>query len=132
MSIDTLGDFLTVIRNGLSVRKRSVTVPSSKMKINIASVLKEEGYIKDFAIELDKKTEKPSLSLYLKYVQGESVINEITRVSKPSRRCYEGISNLKPVVGGLGISIVTTNAGVITDRKARELKVGGEVICHIW
>lgn len=131
MSIDTLGNFLTVIRNGLAVKKRFVKVSSSKVKANIASVLKEEGYIKDFIIENDQAG-KSLLTIHLKYVQGEPVIHEITRVSKPSRRVYGRLNGLSPVIGGLGISIVSTNAGVITDRKARELNIGGEIICHVW
>ena len=131
MSIDTLGDFLTVIRNGLAVRKRFVKVLSSNVKSNIASVLKEEGYVKDFVIEKDE-TGKSFLTVYLKYVQGDPVIHEITRVSKPSRRIYGRLKKLSPVIGGLGISIISTNAGVVTDRKARELNIGGEVICHVW
>ncbi len=131
MSIDTLGDFLTVIRNALAVRKRFIKVYSSRIKMNVASVLKEEGYIKDFIIEQDD-TGKSLLTVHLKYVKGDSVIHEITRVSKPSRRVYERLNTLAPVIGGLGVSIISTNAGVITDKKARELQVGGEVICYVW
>lgn len=130
MSVDSIGDFLTVVRNGLMVGKRSVTVPTSKMKVNIATVLKDEGYIKDFQTVEEKG--KVSLTVFCKYVNGESVIHEIERISKPSCRLYERLNKIKPVVGGLGISILTTSSGVITDRRARELGVGGEVICHIW
>lgn len=130
MSIDTIGDFLTVIRNGLMVGKRSVSIQHSNLKQEIAAVLKEEGYIKDY-----KKTEedaKPVLTVALKYVSGESVIHEITRISKPSRRYFEGQKNITPVIGGLGISILTTSKGVMSDRKAKQVNVGGEVLCHIW
>jgi small subunit ribosomal protein S8 len=131
MSVDTIGDFLTIIRNGLMVNKRLVTVPSSTLKVNVANVLKEEGYIKDFKVE-KLEGNKSKLSIFLKYVDGESVIHEITRISTPGRRNYAGGADLKPVVGGLGISIVTTSKGVITDQKARKLGVGGEVICQVW
>lgn len=130
MSVDSIGNFLTVIRNGLLVGKRSITDSGSKMKVNIATVLKEEGYIKDFkAVEEEGKLR---LTIFLKYVNGESVIHEITRVSKPSCRRYERLNGITSVVGGLGTSILTTSSGIITDRRARELGVGGEVICHIW
>ena len=132
MSIDILGNFLTSIRNGLAIRKRFVKVPLSKEKINVATVLKEEGYIKDFVIDKNEELAKSNLTVFLKYVKGESVIHELTRISKPSRRYYERSNKVTPVIGGLGISIISTNVGIITDRKARKLKVGGEVICHVW
>lgn len=130
MSVDSIGDFLTIIRNGLMVKKRSVTMPSSGLKVNIASVLKAEGYVKDF--QVNDNDGKPVLTVHLKYVKGESVIHEITRVSTPGRRHYERSNNLERVIGGLGISIVTTSIGVITDAQARKQSVGGEVICHVW
>lgn len=130
MSIDAIGNFLTVIRNGLMVRKRSVTVPFSRLKLEMARVLKEEGYIKDF--EQQEQDQKPYLVIFLKYLNGEAVIHEITRVSTPGRRHYEGARELRPVIGGLGISIVTTSRGIMTDRDARRHSVGGEVLCHVW
>ncbi len=130
MSVDSIGDFLTIIRNGLMVKKRFVTMPSSGLKVNIANVLKTEGYLKDF--QVSDNDGKPVLTVYLKYVKGESVIHEITRVSTPGRRHYERSNNLERVIGGLGISIVTTSIGVITDAQARKQSVGGEVICHVW
>ncbi len=126
MSIDIVGNFLTTIRNAISIYKRSMSTPYSKFKVQIAQVLKDEGYIEDFMKEDDR------LVVRLKYVSGESVIHEITRVSKPGCRRYEGAQQLKPFVGGLGITIITTNIGVITDRKAREHSVGGEVLCRVW
>jgi small subunit ribosomal protein S8 len=130
MSIDSIGDFLTIIRNGLMIGKRSVTAPSSGLKVSIANVLKAEGYIKEFEqIEEDGKL---FLTVHLKYVNGEPAIHEITRISKPSRRHYERSDKLKSVIGGLGISIITTSSGVMTDQKARKLSVGGEVLCHVW
>ena len=130
MSIDSIGDFLTTIRNGLLVSKRLVTVPSSNMKVNLAVVLKEEGYIRDFKVE--KTGAKSTLTIFLKYIKGESPIHEIKRVSKLSCRYYERLSQITPVIGGLGISILSTSSGLMTDRQAKVNGVGGEVICHIW
>jgi small subunit ribosomal protein S8 len=130
MSRDTISDFLTIIRNGLMVNKRSVILPSSNLKIEIAKVLKEEGYIRDFKIS--EEDSKKKLTILLKYVDGESVIHEITRVSTPGCRQYENSKSISTVIGGLGISILTTSSGIITDRQAKKLGVGGEVICHVW
>lgn len=130
MSIDVIGDFLTVIRNGLAVQKKSVSMPHSNMKSSIAKVLKEEGFIKDYKQEeIDGKA---SLTIYLKYVKGEPVIHKIKRISKPSNRCFERSHKLTNVVGGLGVSILSTSSGVVTDRYARANALGGEVICHVW
>jgi small subunit ribosomal protein S8 len=126
MSIDTVGDFLTIIRNGLMVSKPSVQVPFSKLKHQIALLLKEEGFIRDVVVE-DRH-----MNVLLKYVGGESVIHEINRISTPGKRLYKGGKSIKPVIGGLGISIVTTSKGIITDKKAKALNVGGEVICTVW
>lgn len=130
MSVDAVGDFLTVIRNGLQVRKRVVSVQHSKLKEQIANVLKNEGFIKDFSIE--KEDQKARMIVLLKYVDGESVIHSIERVSKLGRRHYESCSHLKSVIGGLGIAVLTTSKGVMTDRHAKSLRIGGEVICHVW
>jgi small subunit ribosomal protein S8 len=131
MSIDTIGNLLTVIRNGLMVSKASVTANSSKLNFAIVQVLKNEGFIRDFAKVADEKG-RPSINIFLKYVDGESVIHEITRISKPSLRKYTGHNSIRPVIGGLGISILTTNKGIITNKKAKELGVGGEVLCTVW
>lgn len=130
MSVDTLGDFLTIIRNGVRASKRNVAATHSNLKQEVAQVLKDEGFIKDFAVEESDK--KKSIKIFLKYVDGESVIHEITRVSTPGRRNYENVSHLQPVIGGLGISILTTNRGILTNKKAKQLSVGGEVICTVW
>lgn len=130
MSIDTIGNFLTIIRNGVMVALPDVKAPYSNLKYQIASILKDEGYIWDFSIEGEGAHK--SLKIVLKYVDGESTIHEITRVSKPGRRVYRGASSLDPVIGGLGIAIITTPRGVITNKKARQLCVGGEVICTVW
>jgi small subunit ribosomal protein S8 len=130
MSIDTMGNFFTSIRNALMVSKRVITVPHSNMKMGVAEVLKSEGFIKDFKKE--EKDGKAVLTLYLKYVDGEAVIHEITGITKPGRRYYENLRNMRNVAGGLGISILSTNAGIITEKSAKKKMVGGEVLCHVW
>lgn len=130
MAIDTIGDFLTIIRNGVAVSKRSVVAPYSRLKFEIANILKNEGFIKDVIVEEDNNHKQ--IKVFLKYVDGESVIHEITRISKPSRRVYESSINIKPIIGGLGISILTTNKGALTNRDARKIGVGGEIICTVW
>lgn len=131
MSIDSIGNFLTIIRNGLLVSKPFVVAPHTKMFDAISTILKEEGFIRDFSVVTDE-TGKKSLKVFLKYVDGESVIHEIDRISKPSRRFYSGANDVAPVIGGLGISILTTSKGVVTQKKAKALGVGGEVICRVW
>jgi len=130
MSIDAIGDFLTIIRNGLMSSKLIVIAPHSKIKVEVAGILKDEGFIRDFAIM--ENDGKKSLKIFLKYVDGESVIHELSRVSTPGRRSYKGSVKIKPVIGGLGLSILTTSKGVISHKKAKELGVGGEVICTVW
>ncbi len=130
MSVDTVSNFLTAIRNGLMVGKRSVTVENSKLKQQIADVLKTEGYIKDYTIT--REGAKASLSIALKYVDGEAVIHEIKRVSRPGLRYYERVNQIQPVIGGLGIAILTTSRGVMTDKHALKNRVAGEVICRVW
>ncbi len=132
MSIDSIGDLLTVIRNGLMASKRSVEAPHSKMKIEIVKILKDEGFIKDFNIVETENDSKKRIQLSLKYVDGESVIHEITRISTPGKRAYGKANQLKHVIGKLGISILTTNKGIMTDKKAKDLSVGGEIICTVW
>lgn len=131
MSIDTIGDFLTIIRNGVLASKKEVTTSYSRLKHEIANILKDEGFIRDVAVEDTSKAFK-NLKVVLKYTRGESVIHEITRVSKPGRRSYESSAHIKPVIGGLGVTILTTNRGIMTHKKARELGVGGEVVCTVW
>lgn len=131
MAIDTIGDFLTIIRNGVRASRREVTASYSRLKHEIAQILKDEGFIKDIIVENDEQNHK-RLKVFLKYVSGESVIHEITRISKPGRRVYEGVATIKPVIGGLGVSILTTNRGSMTNKQARKLGVGGEVICTVW
>jgi small subunit ribosomal protein S8 len=130
MSVDTIANCLTIIRNGASATKLSVEVPYSRLKQTILEILKSEGFIKDFVVQEDANIK--TLKIFLKYVDGESVIHEITRISKPGRRVYEGSKTIEPVIGNLGISILSTNRGLITDKEAKKLGVGGEVICSIW
>lgn len=130
MSFDVLGDFLTIIRNGTMASKPTVLVPHSKLKAEVARILKDEGFIRDFVV-LDGESHK-QIKILLKYVDGESVIHAITRMSTPGRRVYARAGSIKPVIGGLGISILTTNRGVVTHKQAKELGVGGEVICSVW
>lgn len=126
-----IADFLTVIRNGIMASKLHVSAPYSNMRHAIANLLKKEGFVRDVLVQNNESGNK-QVKVMLKYVNGESVIHEINRISKPSRRRYAGAKNIKPVIGGLGVSIVTTNRGVITHKKAKELSVGGEVICTVW
>jgi small subunit ribosomal protein S8 len=129
--VDTLGDFLTIIRNGVLASKKQVVAPYSHLKYKVAQLLKDEGFIKDVLIEEDKSKHK-QLRVLLKYIENESVIHEIKRISTPGRRMYESVAHLQPVIGGLGIAILTTNRGVMTNKQARRLLVGGEVICTVW
>lgn len=130
MSIDSIGNFLTIIRNGFMLGKHSVDAIYSNINFHIAEILKEEGFIRDVSVDGDGVQKK--ITVFLKYVGGESVIHEITRVSKPSRRYYEKAKNLEPVKGKLGVAILSTNKGLMTDKKAQETMVGGEVICSVW
>ena len=130
MSKDMIADFLTIIRNAIMSSAKTVETSASRARLDIAKILKEEGFIRDYSI-VEDGTHK-NIKVFLKYVQGESAIHEITRISKLSRRVYTGIRDLKPIINGLGISIVTTNKGVMTDRQAKREQVGGEIICTVW
>ncbi len=126
---DPIADMLTRIRNGVSANKVEVKMPSSKVKKSIAQVLKDEGYINDFSVQdIDGK---PVLNITLKYYQGTPVIASIQRVSRPGLRVYKGKGELPRVMAGLGIAIVSTSAGVMTDRAARKAGFGGEVLCTV-
>jgi small subunit ribosomal protein S8 len=131
MSIDTIGDFITIIRNGVLASKRTVSARYSRLKHEIAQILKDEGFIRDMVIE-ENEDKKKQIIIHLKYVRGESVIHELTRISTPGRRAYAGHSGFKPVIGGLGISIITTNQGLLTNKQARSRGVGGEILCTVW
>ena len=126
---DPIADMLTRIRNGQMRNKVSVSMPSSKIKKAIAEVLKSEGYIENFNVsELEGK---PTLSVELKYYAGQPVIEKLERISKPGLRIYKDSQNLPKVMNGLGVAIVTTSKGVMTDYKARAAGVGGEVLCYV-
>jgi small subunit ribosomal protein S8 len=126
---DPIADLLTRIRNGQAVNKVSISMPSSKQKLALAKLLKDEGYINDFSV--DSSSGKAVLTLALKYFQGKAVIEEITRVSRPGLRIYKNCKDLPKVRGGLGIAIVSTSKGVMTDRAARAAGHGGEVIAYV-
>jgi len=130
MSInDPIGDFLTRIRNGQMARKKTITSPSSTVRAAIAAVLKDEGYIADFAVAAEGK--KKTITVTLKYYQGKPVIERIERISTPSLRVYKDKSAVPKVLGGLGIAILTTPQGVLSDKKARAAGIGGEVLCVV-
>jgi small subunit ribosomal protein S8 len=126
---DPIADMLTRIRYAQMADKVAVSMPSSKIKVSIAKVLKDEGYIDDFAVR--ENGGKPELDIALKYYAGRPVIERIERVSKPGLRVYKGTDDLPRVMNGLGVAIVSTPKGVMTDRKARASNVGGEVLCVV-
>src|SRR6195952_3020794 len=126
---DPIADMLTRIRNAQMVEKVSVAMPSSKVKVAIAQVLKDEGYIDDFAVKTDGP--KATLQIGLKYYAGRPVIERLERVSRPGLRVYKGKNDIPNVMNGLGVAIVSTPKGVMTDRKARATGLGGEVICYV-
>ena len=127
---DPIADMLTRIRNAQMAEKAAVAMPSSKLKAAIAAVLKEEGYVEDFAVKTAEGN-KATLEIALKYYAGRPVIERIERVSKPGLRIYKGSDDIPRVMNGLGIAIVSTPRGVMTDRKARATNVGGEVLCIV-
>ena len=126
---DTLADMFTRIRNGQQAGKKTVSMPSSKAKTNIANVLKEEGYISEVEVEAGVK---PILTVTLKYFEGKAVIERITRISRPGLRQYKSTQELPKIENGLGVAIVSTSKGVMTDRAARKLGIGGEVLCEVF
>ncbi len=128
MMTDPIADMFTRIRNGQSAAKTAVTMPSSKLKVAIANLLKEEGYITDFSVSTDAK---PQLTVELKYFEGKEVIESIKRISRPGLRVYKGRDELPKVQAGLGIAIVSTSKGLMTDRAARNAGLGGEIIGHV-
>lgn len=126
---DPISDFLTRLRNAQAANKKTVSSPSSKVKVAIAAVLKEEGYISDYNVSADGA--KKTLTVALKYFQGKPVIARLDRASKPSLRVYRGKGELPTILGGLGVAIVSTSQGVVSDRKARAAGLGGEVLCIV-
>jgi small subunit ribosomal protein S8 len=128
---DPLGDMLTRIRNGQNARKSVVSSPASRFRSNVLEVLKREGYIRNY-LSVDIRPGLKELQIELKYHEGQPVISEIKRVSRPGRRVYYGIRDLPRVYNGLGIAILSTPRGVLSDNEARTAKVGGEVLCHVF
>lgn len=127
---DTIADFLTRIRNASSAKHKVVDIPASKLKMAIAAILKDQGFISDFEkVEDDKQG---VIQVKLRYYLGQPAIREIKRVSKPGRRLYAGADKLPRVRNGLGIAIISTPQGVMSDKEARRLNVGGEILCTIW
>lgn len=128
---DPIADMLTRISNGLRAKKRQVKVPCSGVKIGLASVLKEEGYIQDFDVIEDAR--QGILRITLKYTaNGEPIINALRRESKPGRRVYRAVKDMPKVLNGLGVAIVSTSKGVLSDRKCREMHIGGELLCTVY
>lgn len=134
MMTDTIADMLTRIRNAVAVEHSFVDIPHSRLKFGVAEVMKREGYIWDFeVVQAEEEQTAPILRLHLKYgPNGERVIQHVKRISTPGRRVYRRANLLKPVLNGLGINILSTNRGVMSDREARQNNIGGEVLCEIW
>jgi len=131
MSRDTIGDFLTIIRNGIMASKRFVDAPYSRINFELATILMQEGFVQNTEA-IDDVPGKKRILITLKYVRGESVIHEIKRCSRPGRRFYAKSSTIRPIIGGLGLSVLTTNQGVMTHKRAKRLGIGGEIMCSIW
>jgi small subunit ribosomal protein S8 len=128
---DPISDMLTRIRNATTVRHDRTDVPASKMKLEVAKILKQEGFIRTF--KMLEEGPQGLIRIYLKYAEdGEPAIHGVERISKPGRRVYRGVDDLPKVRAGLGVAVISTNRGVLTDEQARSLRVGGEVLCEIW
>lgn len=131
MQTDPIADLLTRVRNAAKARHQKVDIPASRMKVSVVDLWKKEGFIRDY--KLFKQEQKGILRLYLKYLdKGQSVIQGLERVSRPSRRVYAGAKDIPVIRNGLGISILSTPRGVVTDTTARENNIGGEIICKLW
>ncbi len=131
MMTDPIADFLSRVRNGLMARHKTVTAPASKMKARIAQILKDEGYIADFSVE--KNENQGVLHLTLRYdEENRPLIEGIERVSKPGLRIYKGVDDLPKVRGGLGMAVISTSKGIMTDQQARRDRIGGEILCQVW
>ncbi len=128
---DPIADMLTRIRNALMVRKETVEIPASNMKKAIANILLEEGYVSGVEF-VEEEGKQPKIVITLKYAGGKSVISGLERASKPGLRSYSGAKNMPKVLGGFGIAIVSTNKGIMTDKKAKAQNVGGEVLCYVY
>ena len=130
MYSDPIADFLTRIRNASRAEHEKVDIPSSKLKLRMAEILKEEGFIKNFRIIEDNK--QGTLRVYLKYVGSEKIISGIVRVSRPGRRIYVTKDKIPTILGGMGVAILSTSSGVMTDRQVRKQHLGGEVLAYVW
>jgi small subunit ribosomal protein S8 len=130
MYSDPIADFLTRIRNASRAEHEKVDIPSSKLKMRMAEILKDEGFIKNFRIIEDNK--QGTLRVYLKYVGSEKIISGIVRVSRPGRRIYVTKDKIPTILGGMGVAILSTSAGVMTDRQVRKQHLGGEVLAYVW
>jgi len=131
MMTDPIGDLLTRVRNAVKARQRKVDVPSSQLKVSIVDIWQRTGFIRTY--KLYRQDQKGVLRIYLKYVgKNRSIIQGMARVSKPSRRVYASHDKLPKILGGIGVAIVSTSRGILTDQMARENRVGGEVLCTIW
>jgi small subunit ribosomal protein S8 len=130
MVTDPVSDMLTRIRNALRIRAEKIDIPASRIKVEIARILKEEGFIKTYKILKDKR--QGILRVVPRYVESESVLSGLKRISKPGRRIYVGSKEIPKVMGGVGIAILTTSKGIMSDKSSRREGVGGEVICHVW
>lgn len=129
---DPIADLLTRIRNAILAKHDRLDVPTSKLKVGICGLLKQEGYIEDYET-IAAEAPVDTLRIYLRYTgEGIPAVRRMARVSKPGRRVYRGADDIKPVLNGLGVAIVSTSRGLLTDRQAREQRVGGEVLCEIW
>jgi small subunit ribosomal protein S8 len=133
-SSDPVGDMLAMIKNAYGRRHKRLSLPHSILKEGVAKVLRSEGYLEDVkTIQDEKKKERKTLHLYLKYdVDGSSVISEIKRVSKPGCRIFRGVDSLGRIMDGLGVQVLSTSKGILSDRQARKERVGGELICKVW
>jgi len=127
---DPISDFLTRIRNAVKADKKFVEMPSNNMKVKMAEILKNNNFVRDFNVVEDNK--QNILRIYLNYVNSESSITDLQRISKPGLRVYARKDEIPRVLNGLGLAIISTSQGLLTDKQARNLGVGGEVICHIW
>ena len=131
MMTDPLADMLTRLRNGNKAKFKKVDIPSSKLKVSVAKILKDEGYIKNYKVTKDNK--QGVLTIYLKYdKENERIITGLKRISKPGRRVYVKKDNIPKVLNGLGVNLLSSPKGILTDKRARELNVGGELLCSVW
>lgn len=131
MVIDPISDLLTRVRNGAKARQRKVDVPASNLKVAVVDIWKKSGFIRNY--KLFRQDEKGILRIYLKYVgKNVSIIHGLKRISRPSRRVYVGHGDLPKILGGIGVAVVSTSKGIMTDQLARESRIGGEVLCTIW